>query len=173
MDEATQLFKGVKKYRSPIQKIFEAGSSNTIPWNKRIFKCECCNDTGIAQAWKLAKFVPDVFGDSIGFDHTYPVFCRQFGTCGEYYAYIADSDEKVKGSLFTTPKREPTLLFETIRSGAHTLLTQQQSAFIQRKVLKLRKEIGTRPKRIEPELGVELDGVTILTNATDPDDLPF
>ena len=147
MDEATQLFKGVKKYRSPIQKIFEAGSRNTIPWNERIFNCECCNDTGIAQAWKLAKFVPEVFGRETGFDHTYPVFCRQFGTCGEYHAYIADSDEKVKGSLFTTSKREPTFLFETIRSGAHTLLTQQQSAFIQRKVLELRKEIGNRPPK--------------------------
>ena len=28
----------------------------------------------------------------------------------------------------------------------------------------------TRP---QPEPGVELDGVTIITNATDPDDLPF
>ena len=79
--------------------------------------------------------------------NTYPVFCRQFGTCGEYHAYIADSDEKVKGSLFTTSKREPTFLFETIRSGAHTLLTQEQSAFIQRKVLELRKEIGNRPPK--------------------------
>ena len=173
MADGAQLFAGIKKYRSPLQKIFEAGTHNTIPWNERIFQCECCNDTGIVQDWKLRRFVPDVFGDGTGFDHTYPVFCRQFTTCGEYFAYIADSDEKVKGSLFQTPKREPTLIFETIRSGAHTLLNQEQSSFIQRKVLELRKEIGTRPKPIEPELGVELDGVTILTNATTPDDLPF
>lgn len=172
MQNPNDLFSDVKRYKSPLQKIFEAGSRNTIPWNERIFKCECCNDTGIVQAWKLAEFVPEIFGEGTGFDHTYPVFCRQFDTCGEYHAYVANSEEKVKGNLFTTPDRSPTTLFETVRSGAHTLLNQQQSAFIQLKVLQLRKEIGTRVS--EPPPGEELDGVTVYTNDHPiPPELPF
>ena len=34
MADGSQLFAGIKKYRSPLQKIFEAGTHNTIPWNE-------------------------------------------------------------------------------------------------------------------------------------------
>ena len=190
-----------------------------IPHTQRIYKCECCNDSGVVQAWKLNRWGKTALDADLDSVMSLPVLCNRLSSCGEVEIQVfADKDRDENAP------RTRTQNFKTCESIGHYMadgklkaLTLQQSEYIHNKVLEYRELLSvteqgkqyvedvrtaargavsakpsTRLSHIgemlatfamppepgldrdpQPEPDVELDGVTLITNATDHNDLPF
>ena len=126
------------------------GPQAVLP-HERLYRCECCNDTGIAQEWKLNKWA---FPDEEPLDHnSTPIFCCQFQTCGDLTmtVFAADRDQTDGKSrtetmnLFNTPSGESTRTGTMLGQGRLKVLSQQQSRYIHNKVLEYRQQLSEGP----------------------------
>ena len=61
---------------------------------QRLYKCECCNDSGIVQSWKLNRWGKTAFdADLDAVVASLPVLCNRLSTCGEVEIQVfADKD---------------------------------------------------------------------------------
>nr|BAR35319.1 hypothetical protein [uncultured Mediterranean phage uvMED] len=121
-----------------------------IPPTERIYRCECCNDTGIVQTWKLNKWA---FPDQLPLDSTsVPVFCMHFPSCGNLNVQVFTDDKEERRTetlnLFNTPGHESTTIGSAIVRDQALALTNAQSKFIHDSVLAYRSELS-RGKGLE------------------------
>lgn len=115
-----------------------------VPQGKSIYRCYCCQDTGIVQTWKLEKFT-NSFGYNLDPSMSIPVFCRRLLSCGDstlqvYSGYRSENDEgtrTVSANLFTTPDGSNTTIGRMIAEGSLPYLTGEQSLYIHNKVMEL------------------------------------
>lgn len=145
-------FNGI--YRRAKPRAFRHAQPQAIAPAERIYKCECCNDTGTVQAWKLDKFAK---GSLEHLDPTMsnPVFCQQFITCGQLTLQVfsergndEDGERTAKLGLFSTPKGENTLIGSQLGDRQLLALSREQSKFIHDSVIEYRKQLAsTAPGR--------------------------
>ena len=142
-------FHGLHRYATPLRPKSK-GPQAILP-HERIYRCECCNDTGIVQVWKLNKWAfPNDAPLSIS---STPVFCSQFRTCGNMNmtVFAAERDQKDGDSrtetlnLFTTPKGDSTFIGARIGQGQLQSLNSTQSRYIHDKVLEYRQQLSEGP----------------------------
>jgi hypothetical protein len=126
------------------------GPQAVLP-HERIYRCECCNDTGVAQVWKLNKWA---FPNQPPLDtSSYPVFCCHFNTCGNVTMQVfTDNREQEDGqartetlNLFNTPSNESTTIGKMIGRGQAKVLSHSQSKYIHDSVLDYRAKLAAGP----------------------------
>ena len=114
-------FDGLHEY-AKARKPRTKGPQAVLP-HERLYRCECCNDTGIASIWKLNKWA---FPNQPPLDtSSAPIFCAQFTTCGNITMQVfTDNREQEDGqsrtetlNLFTTPNNESTTIGKMIGRG--------------------------------------------------------
>ena len=139
-------FARVHRYAKP--KTPKLRGPQGIPPTERIYKCECCNDTGIVQVWKLNRFCfpnshPPLTSSSN------PVFCGHLPSCGNVTMQVFTDDAKDKESrtaelnLFNTPSKESTAIGKALGSGELMSLSTEQSRFVHDSVLEYRASLAT------------------------------
>ena len=190
-----------------------------IPHTQRIYKCECCNDSGVVQAWKLNRWGKTALDADLDAVMSLPVLCNRLSSCGEVEIQVfADKDRDENAPRTRTQNfKKCESIGHYMSEGKLRALSLEQSEYIHNKVLEYRELLSvteqgkqyiddlrtaardavaakpsTRLSHIgemlatfamppepgldrdpDPAPGVELDGVTIITNASTPDDLPF
>jgi len=79
--DRTALLRDYARTRKPI---FQEGKPTKVPEGASLHNCECCQDTGVVEPWKLKRFMPEIFGD-VDIDPlmSLPVFCDRLPTCGD------------------------------------------------------------------------------------------
>ena len=64
-----------------------------VPHTQRLYKCECCNDSGIVQSWKLNRWGKTALDADLDAVMSLPVLCNRLSTCGEVEIQVfADKD---------------------------------------------------------------------------------
>ena len=104
----------------------------------RIFKCECCNDTGMVQAWKINKFCRPVKKKK--YDGNIPVYCEHYTTCGHYTIQTYSKDENTPGqevtaSLFMDAKGNNTLIGRQLARNEGVVLSREASLALHNAVI--------------------------------------
>ena len=139
-------FQGLHSYAKP--RIPKTQGPQAIRPHERLYRCECCNDMGIVQEWKLNKWA---FPGRTPLDHnSTPIFCGQFPTCGDstLQVFAQSGDEKETQSrtatlnLFRCPSGESTRIGSMIGQGRLKALTPAQSEYIHNKVLEYRQKLS-------------------------------
>ena len=152
-------FSIVGRRAQPRSPLFQQNQPNAIPPDQRIFTCECCNDSGVVQSWKLAKFATDAFGDRLDAIMSAPVFCHLFDTCGSYKTQVfedhhqkkfsdQDTERVAERSLFHKADdrggsgRFNTTIGEAVATRKAVYLTPEQSRYIHDSVLAYRATLA-------------------------------
>ena len=139
-------FHGLHGYATPRTPKTQ-GPQAVLP-HERLYRCECCNDMGIVQEWKLNKWA---FPTAAPLNHnSTPIFCGQFPTCGDstLQVFAQSGDEKETQSrtatlnLFRCPNGESTRIGSMIGQGRLKALTTAQSEYIHNKVLEYRQQLS-------------------------------
>jgi len=139
-------FYGLHSYAKP--RTPKTQGPQAIPPHERLYRCECCNDTGIAQGWKLNKWA---FPTSTPLNHnSTPIFCGQFPTCGDItlqvFAEAGDKKETQSRTetlnLFRSPGGEGTRIGTMIGQSRLQALSTNQSEYIHNKVLEYRQQLS-------------------------------
>ena len=139
-------FHGLHGYAKP--RTPKTQGPQAIRPHERLYRCECCNDTGIVQEWKLNKWA---FPTSTPLDHnSTPIFCGHFPTCGDLTLQVfAEDRDKKEGesrtetaNLFRASSGESTRIGSMIGQGRLKALTPAQSEYIHNKVLEYRQQLS-------------------------------
>ena len=143
---STPNFHGLHGYAKP--RTPKTQGPQAIRPHERLYRCECCNDMGIVQEWKLNKWA---WPTATPLNHnSTPVFCGQFPTCGDstLQVFAQSGDEKETQSrtatlnLFRCPNGESTRIGSMIGQGQLKALTPAQSEYIHNKVLEYRQQLS-------------------------------
>lgn len=173
-----------------------------VSHTQRLYKCECCNDSGVVQSWKLNRWGKTALDADLDAVMSLPVLCNRLSTCGEVEIQVfADKDRDENAPRTRTQNfKACENIGHYIRDGKLRALSAEQADYIHNKVLEYRELLAvtdqgkayvdavrkagreavtakpsTRLSHIgeilatfemplEPEYGVELDGVTTYTN---------
>lgn len=139
-------FHGLHRYATP--RTPKQRGPQALQAHERIYKCECCNDTGVVQTWKLNKWAfPNE--EPLNSSST-PVFCSQFRSCGDINMTVfAEDRDKREGesrietlNLFNRPNSESTTIGLMIGRGQLKSLSSDQSRYIHDKVLEYRQQLS-------------------------------
>jgi hypothetical protein len=139
-------FHGLHGYAQP--RTPKTQGPQAIRPHERLYRCECCNDTGIVQEWKLNKWA---FPTATPLDHnSTPIFCGHFPTCGDLTLQVfAEDRDKKEGqtrtetaNLFRALSGESTRIGSMIGQGRLKALTPSQSEYIHNKVLDYRQQLS-------------------------------
>jgi hypothetical protein len=124
----------------------KSGIPQAIPYGTRIYSCECCNDTGIVQAWKLNRWAIGPTDEPLNSTTSLPVFCTMLTSCGDATLQVfadKDKDENasrtVEVNLLRGNSKGDSRLREQIAKGKLRTLTPEQSRFLHNKVLEYRE----------------------------------
>ena len=139
-------FSGVVLHSRQREPHLKSGIPQALPPGSRIYTCECCNDTGVVQSWKLNRFALARIDHPLDSTTSLPVFCQQFASCGtttqQVFAGNRDNDESaprtVDTNLLKGNSNGDSQLRDRIAKGLLKVLTPQQSLFIHEKVLDYR-----------------------------------
>lgn len=112
-----------------------------VPYGQRLYKCECCNDSGVVQAWKLnrwASALSDVPLDSV---MSMPVLCTHLRTCGEREIQVFAQKDTDENSPRTVRRKlsDGENIGHLLAEGRVKVLTHSQSQYIHQKVLEYRE----------------------------------
>lgn len=127
------------------------GVRQEVAKGETIFRCECCNDTGIVQSWKIERFIVGERDDRLDPVMSIPIFCGRLPECGnvtmQVYSGIRDDKEDNQRtetlSLYSTPGKENTYIAAGIASGRFRALTLEQSTYIHNAVIEYRNKLWT------------------------------
>ncbi|WP_438983919.1 hypothetical protein [Vulcanococcus sp.] len=139
-------FTGVVHHSRQREPHLKNGIPQGLPPGSRIYTCECCNDTGVVQSWKLNRFALATSDQPLDSTTSLPVFCQQFASCGnttqQVFAGNRDNDESAPRTMDTNllkgNSNGDSQLRDRIAKGLIKVLTPQQSRFIHEKVLEHR-----------------------------------
>jgi hypothetical protein len=128
----------------------KAGLPQAIPYGTRIYRCECCNDSGIVQSWKLNRWALGPDDQPLNSSTSLPVFCQHFTSCGnqtqQVFAGSRDNDEAAERTaevnLFKGNEAGESQVRGRIAAGALRCLSQEQSKYIHNKVLEYREMLA-------------------------------
>lgn len=150
-------FTGVIHHSRQREPHLKSGIPQALPPGIRIYRCECCNDTGIVQSWKLNRWAISPSDQPLDSTTSLPVFCQQFASCGtttqQVFAGLRDDDESaprtVDKNLFKGNSNGDSHLRELIAKDQLMALTVQQSAYIHAKVLEYRQMLESTPEGLQ------------------------
>ena len=119
-----------------------------IPPGTRIYKCECCNDTGVVQSWKLNRWASRITDEPLDAIMSLPVLCSQYETCGETQIQVfADKDKDENASRTATRSLlKGESVGALISAGKMKALSLDQSRYIHHKVLEYRELLSNTEK---------------------------
>lgn len=140
-------FTGVIHHSRQREPHLKSGIPQALPPGTRLYRCECCNDTGVVQSWKLNRWAKAPSDQPLDSTTSLPVFCQQLSTCGnttqQVFAGSRDNDESaprtVDTNLLKGNSNGDSHLRDLIGKGVIKALTPQQSAYIHAKVLEYRQ----------------------------------
>ena len=112
-----------------------------VPHTQRLFKCECCNDSGVVQSWKLNRWGKNALDADLDAVMSLPVLCTRLSTCGEVEIQVfADKDRDENAPRTRTQNfKDCENIGQYIRDGKLRALTLEQSQYIHDKVLEYRE----------------------------------
>lgn len=125
-----------------------AMGAQAIPHATRIYKCECCNDTGVVQAWKLNRWALRVMDEPLDAIMSLPVLCTRYTTCGEVEIQVfADKDRdenapRTQRRNFISDSKSIAIP-ELIKAKKLRVLSYEQSQYIHDRVLEYRELLAT------------------------------
>lgn len=125
-------------------------SPQAIPYTERTFTCECCNDTGVVQVWKLNRWALRLGSEPLCPTTSLPVLCRHFPSCGnatqQVFAGSRDTDEgasrTAEVNLFNTNSAGESAIGRKIAFGDVKCLSVEQSRYLHNRVLQYRELLG-------------------------------
>lgn len=140
-------FFGVVHHSRQREPHLKSGIPQALPPGTRLYRCECCNDTGVVQTWKLNRWAIAPSEQPLDSTTSLPVFCQQFASCGtttqQVFAGNRDNDESaprtVDANLLKGNSNGESQLRDRIARDLLKVLTPQQSAYIHAKVLEYRQ----------------------------------
>ena len=177
-----QRLKRLSRYQQIKKPMFSIGKDVSIPHTARYsanqrsvdapYRCQCCNDSGIVEPWKLNAAWPDHF-PLVDVGMAPPVFCRRFKSrgrddkriCGDYMAQIyVDNRDKEKFSEGQEPHKrmnrfenkellrlfdqEPNFSDDQIGADSRMqflmCLTEVESTFVDKKIYAMRQAYATQ-----------------------------
>ena len=117
--------------------------NNPSPTARTVYNCQCCQDTGIVQTWKLNTFIEEFKENPLDPITSYPVFCQHKKTCGNttlqiYSGWNSQEDEQtrtVESSLFELPNGSNTTIGRLIGENKAMCLSYEQAKYIHDQVL--------------------------------------
>ena len=128
----------------------KAGIPQAIPYGTRIYRCECCNDSGIVQTWKLNRWalLPD--HQPLNPSTSLPIFCNQLASCGnqtqQVFAGSRDNDEAAERTaevnIFKGNQAGESQISSRLANGSLRCLSPEQSRYIHNKVLEYREMLA-------------------------------
>ena len=115
-----------------------------IPIGQREFKCECCNDSGVVQSWKLNRWALDVTDEPLDSIMSAPVLCTQFSSCGELEIQVFAPKDADENSPRTTVRKlsDGETVGHKLANGSLKALNLAQSRYIHNKVLEFREMLS-------------------------------
>ncbi len=124
------------RVRSPQQ----IGPQEIAP-GTRIYKCECCNDSGVVQSWKLNRWASNVLDEPLDPIMSLPVLCTQYRSCGELEIQVFAPKDEDENSSRTTVKKlsDGETIGQMLAAGKMKALNASQSRYIHEKVLEYRE----------------------------------
>jgi len=140
-------FSAVARHSVQREAQLKSGIPQAIPYGTRIYSCECCNDTGIVQAWKLNRWALAPGDEPFNPTTSLPVFCQMLTSCGnatmQVFAGNRDNDEAASRTaevnLLRGNSDGSSSLREQIAKGKLKCLTPEQSRYLHNKVLEYRE----------------------------------
>ena len=122
-----------------------ATGPQAIPHNQRIFKCECCNDSGVVQAWKLNRWAKRVMDEPLDAIMSLPVLCTRYNTCGEVEIQVFADKDRDENAPRTSKRNfvEGDKIGDLIKHRKVRVLSYEQSQYIHDRVLEYRELLAT------------------------------
>lgn len=119
-----------------------------VPHTQRLYKCECCNDSGIVQAWKLNRWAKNVLDVDLDPVMSLPVLCNRLSTCGEVEIQVFADKDKDENAQRTRRQnfKECENIGKYIRDEKLKALSTQQSDYIHHKILEYRELLSVTDK---------------------------
>ena len=119
-----------------------------VPHTKRLYKCECCNDTGVVQSWKLNRWALRVMDEPLDAIMSLPVLCTRYTTCGEVEIQVFADKDKDENAPRTARKNfindpKAVTIPELIKNKKIRILSYEQSQYIHDRVLEYRELLAT------------------------------
>ena len=149
-------FSAITRHSVQRESRLKTGIPQSIPYGTRIFRCECCNDTGVVQAWKLNRWAVGPCEPQLDGNTSLPVFCQMLTSCGnttmQVFAGNRDNDEAgeriAEVNLLKGNAAGESNLRGYIASGQLKCLSMEQSRYLHNKVLEYRELLAcTAPGR--------------------------
>jgi hypothetical protein len=145
-------FSAVARHSAHRDSHLRAGVPQAVPYGTRIYKCECCNDTGIVQTWKLNKWALGPNDPPLDSCLSLPIFCTRLASCGnrtqQVFAGSRDDDETAErtaeANLFKGNSESKSAIGSLIASGQLRALSAEQAQYIHDKVLEYREFLWTQ-----------------------------
>lgn len=144
----TPDFSGLVHHSRQRDSHLKAGIPQALPAGTRLFNCECCNDSGVVQPWKLNRWALGPHDQPLDSTMSLPIFCQMLSTCGDsemqVFAGHAKDDEETKPrtarvNLLKGNEAGESHLGSRIASGQLRVLSAEQSRYIHNKVLEYRE----------------------------------
>jgi hypothetical protein len=140
-------FSAITRHSVQREPQLKSGIPQAIPYGTRIYSCECCNDTGVVQTWKLNRWALAPGDEPLNSTTSLPVFCQMLTSCGnatmQVFAGSRDNDESApritEVNLLRGNSNGDSCLREQIAKGKLKCLTPEQSRYIHNKVLEYRE----------------------------------
>ena len=125
-------------------------SPQAIPFTDRLYTCECCNDTGVVQVWKLNRWAMPPGAEPLCPTSSLPVLCRHLPSCGnatqQVFAGNRDNDEgasrTAEVNLFKPNTAGESAIGRKIAYGDIKCLSVEQSRYLHNRVLQYRELLG-------------------------------
>lgn len=144
-------FDGISRHSRQRQPTLKSGIPQELPYGTRLFQCECCNDTGVVQAWKLNRWALAPGEEPLDSTMSLPVFCQLYPSCGnstmQVFAGNRDNDESAERiaqvNLLKGNSSGESHVRDLIAKGKLKCLTAEQSRYIHNKVLEYRELLAT------------------------------
>jgi len=143
-------FGGIVHHSRQREPRLKSGIPQEVPYGTRLYHCECCNDSGVVQAWKLNRWAIAPSDEPLNSTMSLPVFCQQFQSCGnamqQVFAGDKDKDEAasrtVEVNLLKGNSNGDSQLRDRIAKGKLKVLSLEQSRYIHNKVLEYREQLA-------------------------------